>query len=178
MTQGISTDVRSGFLEAMSRLAATVVMVTTWVEGKPWGLTISSCCSVSVEPPLLLVSLAAETTSAKSILDGQVFGVSILGERLVDTARFGAAKGAAKFVEEFCDADTDRVQDCVTPVVAGAIAHLDCALEQQLPIADHIIFVGRVRNVLLSATDEPLLYHGRRYRRLGSWDIGHPYQGW
>ena len=50
-------DVAEGFRAAMSRLAAGVVMVTCHVDDKPWGLTVSACCSVSMDPPLLPVSL-------------------------------------------------------------------------------------------------------------------------
>jgi flavin reductase (DIM6/NTAB) family NADH-FMN oxidoreductase RutF len=53
-------DVGSAFREAMSLLAAAVVMVTTRIDGRPWSLTISSCCSVSVAPPMILISLGHE----------------------------------------------------------------------------------------------------------------------
>jgi flavin reductase (DIM6/NTAB) family NADH-FMN oxidoreductase RutF len=60
-------DTADGFRAAMSRLAAGVVMVTCHVDGKPWGLTVSACCSVSMDPLLLLVSLGSKTASARSV---------------------------------------------------------------------------------------------------------------
>ncbi len=57
--------VLDGFRTAMSQLAAGVVMVTCHVGGKPWGLTVSACCSVSMSPPLMLVSLGSATTSTR-----------------------------------------------------------------------------------------------------------------
>ena len=83
-------DVAAGFRDAMGQLATGVVMVTCYVDGRPWGLTVSACCSVSVSPPLLLVSLSKQTASAQAIADDGRFGVSILGEALIDVARFGS----------------------------------------------------------------------------------------
>ena len=161
------------FRESMSQLATGVVMVTCWVDGQPWGLTVSACCSVSVEPPLLLVSLSEQTASAKAIGTDGSFGVSILGERLIDVARFGAAKGQPKFVDRFCRVDDDRSQPLGNPVVAGALAQIDCLVEQEIRTGDHIVYVGRVRAVLLEQGDRPLVYYARTYHRLaGSSDLG------
>jgi flavin reductase ActVB len=156
-------NVLEPFRLAMSRLAAGVVMVTCQVDGKPWGLTVSACCSVSMAPPMLLVSLGAETTSARAILQDGRFGVSLLGESLIDVARFGAARGRPKFVDGFCDADGDVSR---TPAVANALAHADCVLERQVPAGDHVLLLGRVRNVVLSEGERPLVYFSRSYHRL------------
>ena len=67
------------FREAMGRLAAGVVMVTCSVDGRPWGLTVTACCSVSIEPPLLLVSLGRESSTASAVRRTGSFGVSLLG---------------------------------------------------------------------------------------------------
>lgn len=162
----VPEDVGSGFREAMSRLAAGVVMVTAHVDGRPWGLTVSACCSVSMAPPMLLVSLGSVTTSARAIEESGRFGVSILGERLIDTARFGAARGAPKFLEELVDSGGDGRSS--TPVVAGAIGHVDCAVVQALRVADHVLFLGRVEHVVVArGHEDPLVYHDRRWHRLG-----------
>ena len=95
-------EVVDRFRAAMSRLAAGVVMVTCHVGDKPWGLTVSACCSVSMDPPLLLVSLGGETASARAIGETGRFGVALLGDHLLDVARFGSLRGNAKFVEDYC----------------------------------------------------------------------------
>ena len=161
------------FRESMSQLATGVVMVTCWLDGKPWGLTVSACCSVSVEPPLLLVSLNRQTASARAINADASFGVSILGERLIDVARFGAAKGQPKFVDRFCRVDEDGEHVAGSPVVAGALAHIHCKVEQQIEAGDHLIYLARVDSVLLENGDRPLVYYARTYHRLaGSSDLG------
>jgi flavin reductase (DIM6/NTAB) family NADH-FMN oxidoreductase RutF len=149
----------------MSRLAAGVVMVTCHVEGKPWGLTVSACCSVSMSPPLLLVSLGSATTSARAIAAGGEFGVSVLGQSLIEVARFGSAPGQPKFVEGYCDDGPDASR---SPVVAGALAHVDCRLERHVPAGDHVLLIGEVRNVVVGddGADGPLVYHRRSYHQL------------
>jgi flavin reductase ActVB len=155
----------NAFREAMSRLAAGVVMVTTSIDGRPWGLTVSSCCSISMAPPMLLVSLGGTTASVRAIEESGRFGVSILGERLIDAARFGSARGAPKFVDDLCDASHT---ESATPVVAGAISHVDCKVAQIVAAADHRIVLGTVEKVLPGrGGEEPLVYHNRRWHRLG-----------
>jgi flavin reductase (DIM6/NTAB) family NADH-FMN oxidoreductase RutF len=158
--------VLNGFRTAMSRLAAGVVMVTCHVAGKPWGLTVSACCSVSMSPPLLLVSLGSATTSARAIQESGEFGVSLLGQSLIDVARFGSAPGQPKFVESYCD----EGEICGSPVVAGALAHVDCMLERHVPAGDHVLLIGEVRNVVVSDDENegPLVYHRRSYHRLSA----------
>lgn len=162
------------FKTAMSRLAAGVVMVTCHVDGKPWGLTVSACCSVSMSPPLILVSLGTETTSARAITEKGWFGVNLLGESLISVARFGAARGQPKFVEEHCH---EGDQSTVSPIVAGAIAAIDCAVEQIIRAGDHTLFIGAVTSVLTRPDDRPLVYYSRDYhclRNLAEMTVGPP----
>ena len=161
-------SVTGQFIEAMGQLATGVVMVTCKVDDKPWGLTVSACCSVSVDPALLLVSLGHQTTSARAIGVTGRFGVSILGEAALDVARFGSAKGKPKFVDDFCHGDADCPGTSETPVVAGAIAHLDCGVEQCVAAGDHRIYIGAVENVLTNPGGSPLVYYDRGYHGLGS----------
>jgi flavin reductase (DIM6/NTAB) family NADH-FMN oxidoreductase RutF len=152
------------FREAMSRLACGVVIVTTVVDGVPWGMTVSACCSVSMDPPLLLVSLAGQTKSAVTIRERGRFGVSILGADSVEVARFGSAPGQPKFIPHFCGPDEEH--PVASPNVVGALAHADCTLESEVPAGDHVLFigrVGRVRGVDAPATALPLVYYQREY---------------
>jgi flavin reductase ActVB len=162
------------FREAMARLASAPVLVTTEIDAKPWGLTVSACCSVSADPPMILVSLGDHTASARAIGEQHRFGVSILGERLIEVARFGAAPGRPKFVQEFCRDKDGPEGYSHTPVVSQALAHLDCTVEKDIVAGDHRIFIGAVNNVLLTERiDRPLLYFQRTYHRLaGSTDLG------
>jgi flavin reductase ActVB len=150
------------FRDAMSKLATGVVMVTADVDGRPWCLTVSACCSVSESPPTILVSLGARTVSAEAIQRSRRFGVSILGDALQEAAQFGSARGAPKFGEAICL----RHESSVSPVVEGALAHFDCEVRRAIPVCDHVLLVGRARSVLVSRHDHPLLYYSRSYRTL------------
>lgn len=151
------------FADAMSALATGVAMVTSWVDGRAWGLTVSAFASVSADPPTVLVSVGSGTVTARAIEDAGSFGVSILGEQHRALARRGSAVGAPKFLDPF------RGRSAATgpsPAVAGALAHLDCDVSRSVREADHTIFFGRVRDVRASAGGDPLLYFRRAYRTL------------
>lgn len=173
---GLELD--TAFREAMSHLAATVVMVTTTIDGKPWALTISACCSVSAKPPTILISLGSSTASAGAIRAQDTFGVSILGQHVVDAARAGARPGVPKFAEHLCrpeEIESDLDEGAVrTPVLQGAVAHLDCAVVRAVDVADHTVFFAEVRDVVLSPGVPPLIYWGRDYAEI---DRGEPWYG-
>jgi flavin reductase ActVB len=156
-------ELAEDFREAMRRLASSVVMVTTWLDERPWGMTVSACCSVSMSPPTLLVSLGRHTASAGAIVANQSFGVSILGEAQQHVARFGARPGAPKFVSQYCE----PVSGCSSPMVAGTIAHVDCALVRQVEVADHVLLIGEVARVVVDSGEErPLVFYARDFHRL------------
>lgn len=158
-----TTGLVDDFREAMRRLASAVVMVTTHLDERPWGLTVSACCSVSMSPPSLLVSLGAHTASAGAITAAERFGVSVLGEAQQHVARVGSRPGAPKYVAEYCDSTAE----CQSPAVAGALAHLDCAVSRRVDVADHVLFVGEVERVVLRPGEErPLVFYARDFHRL------------
>ena len=154
------------FIAAMARLASGVVMVTTTVEGRPWGLTVSACCSISVDPPLILVSLNRRTESAKAIRTKRMFGVSVLRDDQRELAQRGAAAGQPKFVDDFCQPDPETP----SPAISRALYHLDCTVEGDHDAGTHALLIGRVRRVIpgdLEDMDTPLLYFNRRFHQLG-----------
>ena len=161
----------SDFVAAMSRLPSGVVLVTTWAGDRPWGMTVTAFASVSAQPPTILVSLGSATRSALAITATRSFGVSILAEEQLAVARLGSEPGAVKFLEPFVDPSDGS---SASPVVAGALAHLDCELSDAVEVADHTILFGRVRAAQASGGGTPLLYHRRTYRTLGDRAGGRP----
>lgn len=160
--RGLDLPADDAYREAMSRLAAGVVMVTCHVGGRPWGMTATACCSVSMAPPLIMVSLAHHTVSKSEIERSNRFGVSVLGSRGLEVARFAARPGEPKFIEEFCLTGASA-RASATPVVRSAQAHVDCAVNQIHQAGDHTLFIGVVRAVVLHPADRPLVYHSRNY---------------
>ncbi len=151
------------FADAMSTLASGVVIVTCWLGHRPWGITVTAFASISASPPTVLVSLRSDAVGARAITATRRFGVSILDERQLDAACHGSAPGATKFLEQFTGPDDAR---SASPVVAGALAHLDCELSEELQVADHTLFLGRVHVAHTSLDGRPLVYFRRAYRAL------------
>jgi len=149
------------FAEAMSRLAGGVAVVTCSRDGRPWGTTVTAVAAVSAEPPIVLVSLASPGSSADAIAATGRFGVSILEQSQQMVARHCSVPGAPKFLEPFT-----RETKSESPMVAGALAHLDCELVEQLEVADHTVFFARIRQARSAGSGAPLLYFHRDYRRL------------
>lgn len=158
------------FVEAMSALASGVVLVTCWVGDRPWGMTVTAFASVSADPPTVLVSLGSEATSARAISARRRFGISILAADQRDVARYGSARGTTKFLEPFAEGGDG---DSASPVVAGALAHLDCELFDAVQVADHTVFFGHVRAARTSHRGSPLLYHHRAYVTLDEPERAH-----
>ena len=138
------------FAAALSSLASGVVLVTCRVGGRPWGMTATAFASVSANPPIVLVSLCTEGTTATAIEASGHFAINILAEGQEPVARNGSAPGAPKFI--------DRL------VVPGALAHLDCELSDAIEVADHTVFFGRVLSARVFHEGEALVYHRRAYR--------------
>jgi 3-hydroxy-9,10-secoandrosta-1,3,5(10)-triene-9,17-dione monooxygenase reductase component len=162
------------FAEALSSLASGVVLVSSRLVVRPWGTTVTSFASVSADPPTVLVSLDSEGTSASAIAAVGSFGVSILAAEQQALARYASAPGATKFLESFAEAGDDGGAN---PVVAGALAHLECEVVGAVPMADHTVFFGRVSAARASGGGVPLVYHRRAYRTHVAPALAHPPTG-
>src|SRR5690625_4776937 len=96
------------FKEAMSRLSAGVTVITTQIDNRPWGMTVSACCSLSMSSPLLLVSLATDVASTKAISENQRFGVNLMAQEQLKIAQLTSMPGKPKFIDDLV-ADTSAV---------------------------------------------------------------------
>ena len=116
------------FKAAMRVLAAGVVMVTARRDEQLYGLTISACCSISASPPRVLISLAETASCLPAVLETRRFGLSILRAAQRPLAELGAVPGGPKEVDAFSES-----RDGTVTMIAGALAHLDCAVHRTLP---------------------------------------------
>jgi flavin reductase (DIM6/NTAB) family NADH-FMN oxidoreductase RutF len=157
------------FKAAMRVLAGGVVMVTARTGACVWGLTISSCCSITPSPPQILISLAGSASALPAILETGRFGVSILRGHQKPLAELGAVPGGPKHVDAFLER---RDEDQLTTMLAGALYHLDCRVEQTFGVADHTLIVGAVEAAIAGRETEgdlsgPLVYFDRTFYTLG-----------
>jgi flavin reductase (DIM6/NTAB) family NADH-FMN oxidoreductase RutF len=154
-------DVGTAFRASMSMMASAVAVVTTRLDGRPWGMTITACCSVSATPPMVLVSLASATASARGIRETGEYGLCLLASQSIDVANFGAAPGSPKFLDAVSGLTILGAGG--TPSVKGSLAHLDCEVVDERVAADHTIFIGKVRSVAFPVEGDPLVYCRRKY---------------
>lgn len=145
------------FLEAMRQLAAGVTLVTTRLHDRRAGLTATAVCSVSAEPPQLLVCVNRLADAHDLIAKSGVLAVNVLAKeqhRLAE--RFSGALGARGEARFDDGAWTSLVTGA--PVLEGSLASFDCRVAQAIPAATHTIFVGRIEAVAVRAHLEPLIY--------------------
>ncbi|MFE1028360.1 flavin reductase family protein [Streptomyces sp. NPDC058818] len=174
--EGVSNE---EFRAAMSRLASGVVLVTAQEasldpddpqapRGEDVGMTATAFMSVSLDPPLVLVSLR-EGSRMDDLLDEQpLWAVSVLSESQRHIAGRFAMKGRVSDRLLFADIPYLRGEASGAPLVGGALATLECRTEQRVPAGDHTLVIGRVLTASLPSADGgPLAYFKGRYRQLG-----------
>jgi flavin reductase (DIM6/NTAB) family NADH-FMN oxidoreductase RutF len=148
-----------GFKQAMAQFASGVTVVTTRTQDRtPIGITASSFTSLSLDPHLVLVCVANSALSYRAFIDSTSFGVSMLAADQADVAQRYAKVGGKKFTSDdhFMGAATG------TPLIVGAIAHVECQTHQAIPAGDHAILIGRVCH-LGSHPAPPLVSFDRRF---------------
>jgi flavin reductase (DIM6/NTAB) family NADH-FMN oxidoreductase RutF len=155
------------FREAMSFLASGVVVVTASIDGRPWGMTVSSACPVSVEPPTMLVSLNTRTALSRAVAETGRFGVNVLGEGALATARFASAAGQPKFLDDGIGVDCGESHPAAI-LLEGALGHVECEVVRAVEHETHTLFIGAVRCTSLGIHERPLVHYRRSFWQLGS----------
>ena len=149
------------FRRACGRFATGVTIASVLDRaGQPHGLTVNSFTSVSLEPPLVLISLGHAVTSIEHFRAAKHFGINVLASDQQPLSDRFARKGHDRFDGLEWRAGTSGV-----PLLPGAIAHIECAVYRIVPMGDHDLFVGEMIGVEVAAGD-PLLYFASSYRRL------------
>ena len=152
------------YREALRHFPSGVTIVTIKAGGKIHGLTVSAFASVSPEPPLILVAID-HRHSAYELLQGEdaVFAVNILHQDQIELSnRFAWLKDENRFEEgDWVAAATGA------PILADALAWLDCTIYDRYPAGTHTIYVGEVQASSAPRPEEPpLIYWNRGYRHL------------
>ena len=152
------------FKGALGSWAAGVTVVTTRHGGLVYGITVSSFSSLSIEPLLVLVCLADSNRLPRMIEESGKFAVSILAEGQEQVSGWFAVSGREP-IARFEDFGTIE-RETGSPIIDGALAHLDCELDRTIPGGDHTIAIGRVVSAASDPTRRPLVYYRRGYRKL------------
>jgi len=154
------TAPRAAFIGAMRAVASSVTVVTTDGATGRHGATVSAFCSVSADPPSVLVCLKADSRIARSVAANGAFCVNVLPRARADVANRFAGCDDHRVADRFdgidCEGDL--------PAIDGATAFL-CELTERLDSGTHAVLVGRVTRVR-PGTPEPLTYLNGAYHRV------------
>ena len=143
---------------ALGAFATGVTIVTTrGADGSDVGLTCNSFSSVSLNPPMVLWSLAKTSSSIEAFRNAGHFAVHILAADQDNLSGRFASKG----IDKFAGLKLDRGPDDM-PLLSGCTARFECRMAFQYEGGDHVIFVGEVVN-LTHSERAPLIFHGGRY---------------
>lgn len=160
----------AAFKSALACFPSGVTVVTARdATGAVRGMTASAFCSLSLDPPLVLVCVRNDNGMDRLLGGCSGFAVHILGDEQVALSnRFaGFGQGAP---DDLSDLPTEPAPFSGAPWLAGCVARLDCAIQQVVPGGDHRIYLGRVM-AAESPSDradlQPLLYLAGSYRRVG-----------
>ncbi|MFF3753961.1 flavin reductase family protein [Streptomyces sp. NPDC002018] len=172
--EGVSND---EFRAALSRLAAGVVLVTAHEpplsategpRGEDAGMTATAFMSVSLEPPLVLVSVRNGSRMDDLLAEQPLWAASLLTESQRHIAGRFAMKGRISDRLLFEDIPYRRGEVSGALLIGGSLATLECRTEQRVEAGDHTLVIGRVLAAELpSAEGGPLMYFKGRYRLLG-----------
>jgi len=155
------------FRRVLSHFATGVTIVTTRdTDGRPTGLTVSAFCSVSLDPPQVLVCVDHKSQSYPALRDRDRFAVNFLGERHEDVSRRFATTRLDKF-----DGVPHKLSSHGVPLLEGALAQLECRTVSRHVEGDHTILVALVEEARNGA-GEPLLYFRGKYRHLADTPSG------
>ena len=149
------------FRGAMRQLTGGVSVVTVGRGKDISGMTVTSVSSLSVDPPALIVSVNRSASSWPLLKRYGFFGVSILTSDQIDVAERFAGKDGLKGAERFAGAEwTTRTSG--VPLLSGALAAVDCQVEEIVDRHSHAIVIGRVLDLKVSKRTAALAYwHGQ-----------------
>jgi len=157
---------RERFISGMSRVAATVNVVTTDGTAGRAGSTVSAMSSVTADTPkpCLLVCLHHESSAARAVVENGVFCVNILR----DDQSYISDTFAGRFGDDVPDKFTCAAWSAMetgAPRVIDPLVAFDCVVKSSQRVGTHYIFIGEVQDVFEAGTGSPLIYTKRDYGR-------------
>ena len=155
---------KTSYRAAMAQLGAAVNVITGSGSQGRVGCTVSAVCSVTDEPPTLLVCINRSSQNNQALKDAGALCVNVLSAE----QRFIAEQFAAKHISveaRFGSAEWD-VLATGAPVLRGALASLDCEIISTTEVGTHTVFACAVKAVRSGPSGDGLMYFGRSYHRL------------
>ncbi|MEM2651259.1 MAG: flavin reductase family protein [Candidatus Caldarchaeum sp.] len=137
-----------------------VTIATTMYRSRPWGITLSSFTSISLEPPLVMISVSKNSKTHEAFTCSDNFAVNMLSPGQEQMADNFAGKIPQ---EERFETVSYRVGVSGAPILVSASAYLDCRRWRVYDGGDHSIIIGEVVDGDVTGRLPPLVYYNRRY---------------
>lgn len=148
----------------MRNWATGVTVVSAQHEGVRHGMTVSSFTSLSLSPPLVLVSLEKGTQTHRLVQTAGHFGVTILGQEQVEISNIFAGR-KSEGEDRFAGLETFTLATGA-PILCDGLGALDCMTRSTFDAGTQTVFVGEVLAVKNGGAAPPLIYFDRGYRKL------------
>jgi flavin reductase (DIM6/NTAB) family NADH-FMN oxidoreductase RutF len=170
--QAAAVTVDPGQLRTVFAAFATGVTVVTVGGESPHGMTANAFTSVSLDPPLVLVCVNQDARMHQALVRGGGFAISVLAGHQREVARHFASGRRPPGIAQFATVGWTPGDQTGAPLIAGALAWLECTLRCTYDGGDHSIFVGRLVSVARHDHGEPLVFFDRSFRRLAGEVLG------
>jgi flavin reductase (DIM6/NTAB) family NADH-FMN oxidoreductase RutF len=152
-------DPVAAFRRTLGMFATGVTVITTQVGEQVHGMTANAFMSVSLRPPLVVISVDRRAKMHALLNEGSRYGISVLA----DEQRSLSDRFAGRTADDDQEVEFDVVHE--TPLVRGALAHLVARVVRSSWGGDHSLFIGQVEYARYGE-GQPLLFHGGRYEHL------------
>ncbi len=153
------------FRDALGSFPSGVTVITTGSDPNFVGMTVQSFCSLSLDPPLILVCIDKNASTLPLLQQTGAFTVNVLAGADQDASNYFASSKRPPPPRQFDDIP-HRLGDTGTPRIDSAPMVFDCRLHDVLDGGDHVIAIGRVEAFEAQSEAEPLLYYRGAYRTL------------
>nr|ACL11804.1 putative oxidoreductase [Mycolicibacterium brisbanense] len=147
---------------AFAHYPTGVVVVGALIHDRPVGMAVSSFVSMSLEPPLVSVSIAKSSTTWPTLSAAPSLGLTVLSEHQEHASRALSARQGDRFAGVHWRADDDGAV-----FITDGSLHLAVRVEETLPAGDHHLVLLRIAGISAdAAARKPLVFHGSGYHRL------------
>jgi flavin reductase (DIM6/NTAB) family NADH-FMN oxidoreductase RutF len=150
------------FRSVLGRFASGVAIITARGDDElDHGMTVSAFCSLSLDPPLILVCVSHEASMHELMCGHPTFGISVLSS----TQEAYSRRFAAEEDDRFDGIAYERGENGVV-LLTDALAHMECHVIAHHDAGDHTIFIGEIDRAATKDEGAPLLYYRGGYARL------------
>lgn len=151
------------FRQVMGRFATGVTVVSFLRAGKPAGMTVNAFLSVSLDPPLVLISVRRASSFVEHVRVGGRCGINILSEQQRKLGPHFANRPEQ-------DAEVRFLDHAGTPLLDGSLAHIVARVVDIHPAGDHLLFIAEIEHLAHGPEAQPLIFFSGRYKQIHAHD--------